>query len=220
MAIDDPVGKKAARVPVFYFPKRAKAVLARSQTLTLPEFRLDTNEAERVTDPLGVPAVPEASPPSASPSPKPRKGGKKKGKKDGKAAKPRGRELTPTQVAEMSLLGHQLFEMGRLDEARVVFEGLVGLGVKDAFPHTMLGTIYLALDDQERALALFEAALQVDRSDLAALVYRGEIRLNRGKVKPALEDLSRAIELGLGDDPFVERARRLMVMAQEVLKRR
>ncbi len=124
------------------------------------------------------------------------------------------------QVAERSVFGHRLFELGRLQEARAVFEGLVELELEDSFPHTMLGTIYLALGTQDRALALFEAALELDRDDLAALVYRGEIRLNRGKLKLALGDLNRALELGTGDDPFVERARRLIRMAQELAKRR
>jgi len=124
----------------------------------------------------------------------------------------------PTRLAEIALHGHQLFEMGRLEEARRVFEDLVGMEPRDSFPHTMLGTIYLALGDQDRALALFEAALQIDPGELSALVYRGEIRLNQGKVKPAMVDLNRAVTLGLGDDPFVDRARRLIRMAQERAK--
>lgn len=127
--------------------------------------------------------------------------------------------LSPQQVAEMSLYGHQLFEQGRVAEARVVFEGLVGMQVKDAFPHTMLGTIYLAQGEQQRAMALFDSALELDPGDLAARVYRGEIRLNRGKLRTALEDLERAIENGLGDDPFVERAKRLVRMAHELAQK-
>ncbi|MBI3186067.1 MAG: hypothetical protein HYZ28_28355 [Myxococcales bacterium] len=130
-----------------------------------------------------------------------------------------GQPVAPQQVAEMSLFGHHLFESGRLEEARVVFEGLVGMDVADAFPYTMLGTIYLALGDQDRALALFEAGLQIDERDLAARVYRAEIRLNRGKLKMALEDLHRAVEIGLGDDPFVDRAKRLLRLAQEMAAR-
>jgi cytochrome c-type biogenesis protein CcmH/NrfG len=124
----------------------------------------------------------------------------------------------PSRFAEVALHGHQLFEMGRLEEARRVFEDLVGMEPRDSFPHTMLGTIYLALGDQDRALALFEAALQIDPSELSALVYRGEIRLNQGKTKPALVDLNRAVSLGLGDDPFVDRARRLIRMAHDRAK--
>lgn len=128
--------------------------------------------------------------------------------------------LTPQQISEMSLFGHQLFEQGRLEEARVIFEGLVGVEVKDPFPYTMLGTIFLAFGDHDRALALFEAALTLDPEEIAALVYRGEIRLNRGKLKLALADLSQAAQMGPRDDPFVDRARRLLELAHGQLRRR
>src|SRR4051812_43531087 len=54
------------------------------------------------------------------------------------------KQMSRKQIAEVCLFGHHLFEAGRVQEAKVVFEGVVGLGVEDAFPHTMLGTIYLA----------------------------------------------------------------------------
>jgi predicted Zn-dependent protease len=126
----------------------------------------------------------------------------------------------PHEADELAAFGHRLFEMGKLDEARVIFEKLVSLGTTDAFVHTMLGTIYLALNDQERALALFQAALKADPDDLAAVVYRGEIRLNRGKLKLAMEDLSRAVTLAPSSDPFVERAKRLIKMGKAMGKKK
>ena len=117
------------------------------------------------------------------------------------------------RAAELAVFGHKLFEDGRLDEARQVFEGLVAAGVEDAFAHTMLGTIYLAKKDPERALALFEAALAIDPNDLAARVYRGEIRLAKGHPKLALEDLRRVAIKGPKDDPFTDRAKRLLRLA-------
>lgn len=129
------------------------------------------------------------------------------------------KSMSRAQIAEMSLFGHHLFESGQLDEARVVFEGIVDLGVQDAFPHTMLGTVYLAQGDPARALALFEAALAIDSKDIAARVYRGEIRLSAGKLRLALEDLHKSLELGAEDDPFVERARRLIRMAEDRARR-
>lgn len=130
------------------------------------------------------------------------------------------RSLTRRQLAEMAMFGHQLFESGRLDEARVVFEGLVALGSPDAFPHTMLGTVYLALGKQDRATALFEAALGIDPSDLAARVYRSEIRINAGQTKQALSELGKVISEGPKDDPFVERAVRLKQIVDDRARRK
>jgi pentatricopeptide repeat protein len=128
--------------------------------------------------------------------------------------------LSKRELAEVSVFGHGLFEEGRIDEARQVFEQLVAAGVEDAFPHTMLGTIYLAAREPDRALALFEAALALDPKDLAARVYRGEIRLHRGSLKQAVADLEQAYREGPEGDPFTERARRLLRKAADGTKRR
>lgn len=119
-------------------------------------------------------------------------------------------------MTELAALGHQLFTQGRVQEARAVFEGLVASGPRDSYSHTMLGTIYLALEAFDRALALFEAALEIDPADVPALVYRGEIRFKQRRLKPALDDFRRALELGDSEDPFVDRARRLLRMAKRM----
>ncbi|MGQ0506411.1 MAG: tetratricopeptide repeat protein [Myxococcaceae bacterium] len=199
--------KAPSRVPVHHFPKKGRVrrstrdSLARTEIIQLPAERPSkerTKVARKDTEPtLGVemPTQPRRS-----------SGGKKR-KITGSF------KLTPERIEDIALLGHRLFEEKRLDEAREVFEGLVAMGVEDAFPHTMLGTVYLAKGDASRALALFEAALTLDPADLAARVYRGEIRLTRGKVKLAIDDLQKAIDQGAPDDPFVDRARRLLKLA-------
>lgn len=130
------------------------------------------------------------------------------------------RNLSEKQIAELAIYGHHLFETGKLDEARVVFESLVGFGVKDAFPHTMLGTVYLAQGEPKLALALFEASLELDPNDVAARVYRGEIRLMENRPADAIEDLGAAVEQGDDADPFVERARTLLKSARAQLRKK
>ncbi len=217
----------------------------RATTLTIPEFRPEHPPDDLVTEPNYLAADKLADAARATPPwphrtrPAERKkspAAKGKAEKKKKRASPRrkstpaagaaaprkaegprpGRdEASPQRIAELSLKGHQLFEQGKLEDARELFERLVGQEPRDPFPYTMLGTIYLAKDSPDRALALFEAALEIDPDELAALVYRGEIRLNQGKLKPAMADLNRALGLGLGDDPFVDRARRLIRMLQD-----
>lgn len=125
------------------------------------------------------------------------------------------RQLSKRQLTEVAVEGHGYFERGELDTSRKLFEHLVALEPADAFPYTMLGTVFLALGQQDRALALFEAALGVDRKDLAARVYRGEVRLHRGRHKLAIDDLQRALDIGDADDPFVDRAKRLLKIARQ-----
>ncbi len=119
------------------------------------------------------------------------------------------------EIADMALFGHTLYARGRLREAQVVFESIVSREPDEAAAYTMLGAIYLALDDDARALALFDAALGLEGGDLAALVGRGEIRLRRGQPQAAVQDLERAIGADpSGRDPFSERARALLVLAK------
>ncbi|MFZ5441647.1 MAG: tetratricopeptide repeat protein [Myxococcota bacterium] len=116
--------------------------------------------------------------------------------------------------SELTRLGHEAFEAGRTEEAKTIFSSLVALGRRDAFAHTMLGTILLASQSLDEALAQFDAALELDPTDLAALVYRGEIRLSKRKLSAARGDLEKAVEVGASGDPFVARAKKLLTMAR------
>jgi predicted Zn-dependent protease len=151
---------------------------------------------------------------------------KAKRRKSG-SSMPKGR-LAPVPVSpdqqgdatsELMALGHALFEKGKVREAKIVFEGLSMSMPDDAFVRTMLGTVSLALNELPKALEYFEAALLLDPSDVAARVYRGELRLHRRKWRPAIEDFEHAIAHGLSTDPFVERARRLLKIAMKPARR-
>ncbi len=122
-------------------------------------------------------------------------------------------------TSELVALGHALFEKGKVREAKIVFEGLALSLPKDAFVRTMLGTVCLALNDLAKALEHFEAALVLDPHDMAARVYRGELRLHRRKFRPAIDDLEYAVLHGQANDPFVDRARRLLKMAKRAARR-
>lgn len=250
MASSPPQGQPRKPVTVIHFPKVGKSPPVRRPTVSITELRAvgrdeDATDPHVVVTPEPRPSGPRGPRPSGPRSPRPSgpRGGAKKGPSFAEAAKmgsPSMRRTkshdalpeahvghvdlkkhhTPQEAADLAAFGHKLFEMGKLDEARVIFEKLVGADTRDAFVHTMLGTVYLAMNAQEKALALFQAALKIDPDDLAAVVYRGEIRLNRGKLKAALEDLTRAVTLAPQTDPFVERAKRLMRMAKALAKKK
>jgi hypothetical protein len=128
--------------------------------------------------------------------------------------------LDRQQLNELALVGHKLFERGKVAQARAVFEALVAIGISDAFPYTMLGTVYLAQGNPSRALALFEAALRMDAKDVAARVYRGEIKAQTGKHKEALSDFDQVVRQGKKEDPFVQRARQLSRITADLAKKR
>lgn len=190
--------RKPARVDVIHFPKRKPAGApprSVTRTQTIPEVQVAeepaTESGERLED----------------------------GRRRSRGARLRSTDNRPAARAPdygaMMQLGHELFESGRVYEARVVFEGLLAAGHRDAFCYTMLGTVSLALKDFDRALELFDQALAIDPADMAALVYRAELRLKRKRAAKAVKDLELALELGAPDDPFTERARRLLALARK-----
>jgi tetratricopeptide (TPR) repeat protein len=230
------------RVEVVYFPKRGKVKSRAEAALTdLPTelftfndpptepllladlqkaiARAERGEQPRRTTPLNVPAV--GSVRGKSPTKTPVKVPKTRAatKELMVQLKRGGKKPSRQMVGELSLKGHSLFESGRLHEARNVFQALVDAQVDEAFPYTMLGTIHMAIGQLQDALELFQKALAIDPRELSALVYRGEIRLMKGQVEAALKDLNRAIGLGRGRDPFVERAKKLIHLAQRPSKR-
>jgi tetratricopeptide (TPR) repeat protein len=223
-------------VPIHYFPKRPPPQKLKADERPTEELRVPLGLTRGATLEIEPPI---AAQPTTDP-PDPKKGRKRKRKgapevaaePDGggaEAAEPldlpgwlangapetRLQGLSRRQIAEICVFGHHLFETSRIQEAKVVFEGVVGLGVDDAFPHTMLGTIYLSQGEPRRALPLFEAAIKLDPRDVAAWVYRGEIRLQEGHLRQGLSDLRKACGLAAPADPFVARAKKLMTWATQ-----
>jgi Tfp pilus assembly protein PilF len=186
--------RKPTPVDVVFFPKRA-AKAERSGTKTIPEI-----------------ALPEVAAQAAAPAQvKKRTRSGEHRRNTPREVLPRGGDSLPTDaLADMVALGHELFSMGKVNEARVVFEGLVISNPDDSFAHTMLGTIHLARNDLDAALGAFEKAISLDPDDVPARVYRGEIRLNKRKLRGAAEDFAWALKLAAESDPFAERARRLL----------
>jgi hypothetical protein len=158
--------------------------------------------------------IPEEQITEPAPAPVPaKKAGKPSRPRTVKKKDPRG--LSRAKLAELSKVGHKLFKQKRYEEVKKLFGALVAAKVKDPFPYTMLGTVYLAQKQPHQALGFFESALGVDPRDVPALVYRGEIRLKQGQLRGAVEDLARAVREGDSENPFVVRAKRLLKVARD-----
>jgi cytochrome c-type biogenesis protein CcmH/NrfG len=194
--------RKLTPVQVVYFPKKSTRTVSRTQTI--PELFLGDDPKTEEFDTSEL------------------KRGKRRTKSGSfgrvtlsdETQAPEQREAH----ADMAALGHELFSRGRVAEAKVIFEGLAA-NAADAFTFTMLGTIHLAQNELDKALGRFEEALELDPEDLAALVYRAEIRLQKKRFRQAVDDLQRAIGLGRSGEPFVDRARRLLQVARRAMKR-
>src|SRR5690606_29170877 len=80
---------------------------------------------------------------------------------------------------------------GRLESARVIFEGLVACNPRDGGARAALGTVYEKLGQRHLALDAFDAALALAPEHPVALLSRGELRLRIGDAR-GLADLQAA----------------------------
>lgn len=123
------------------------------------------------------------------------------------------------QTAALLLAGHQLFEQGRLNDARDIFVGLALLDRNNPYVHGILGAIYQKMENYDVALSFYNMALNLHPEDLISLTNRGEVFLKLGKFKEAAADLKKAIELDLDQNhPAGNRARLLITMTREALE--
>lgn len=101
--------------------------------------------------------------------------------------------ITSGEARAIAQAGCELSAAGRLEEARILFQGLVATNPKDAGAHAALGTVYQRLGRSEDARASYDAALALSPRHPVALSNRGELRLRAGD-RGGQEDLARAAE--------------------------
>lgn len=109
--------------------------------------------------------------------------------------------MTWQEAKGIAQVGCDLASAGRLEEARVIFEGLVAGNPKDSAMQSALGTVYQKLGRLDEAKAAYDAALDLDPRNPVALGNRGELRLKGGD-NQGFGDLARAVEA----DPHGETA--------------
>lgn len=106
--------------------------------------------------------------------------------------------------------GYTLFLNGKIQDAQVVFEGLVAIDPRNDYYYRALGVVYHRRGDAERAIRQFTNALKVAPSSVAAYVNRAEVHISRRDFEAALEDLDKGIRATRSpDEPIVRKARAL-----------
>jgi tetratricopeptide (TPR) repeat protein len=111
---------------------------------------------------------------------------------------------------EIATLAAAFYAADRLEEARVLFEGLCGIAGGDARYHNALGAVLLRQKRSGEALAALDRALKLDEANLEAWVNRAEAHLLRGQYQEAAADMRRAIALDPGKtSPAANRARQM-----------
>ena len=128
--------------------------------------------------------------------------------------------LTKEQLYEIARKGYQLIETGRLEEAKVIYKGLVAADPYDSVFHCQLGGIYFKEKDIDKAFIEFDDSIRLNFANVDALAGRGEIYLMQEKFEEGIADLKKAIE----NDPKGEkqssiRARGLLLSLRNAMEK-
>ena len=129
--------------------------------------------------------------------------------------------ISGPEMLEMAVTGFAMYEQGRYREAKVIFDGLAALDPKESYYRTALGAVYLAQDKLDEAHGEFDAAIKLNKEDIAAFVNRGEVRLRKGLILEAATDFKAAVDLDPENkDPLSLHAQTLAAATLETLEKR
>jgi tetratricopeptide (TPR) repeat protein len=120
--------------------------------------------------------------------------------------------MTFEEAKAIAQVGCELAAAGRLEEARILFEGLVEGNPKDSAARAALGTVYQKLGRIEDALKEYSAALERDPRNPVALVSRGELYLRQGDRK-GFTDVANAVEADPNGETSAGRRAKALVRA-------
>ena len=101
--------------------------------------------------------------------------------------------LTFERARSIARIGCDLAAAGRLEEARVIFSGLLAMNPKDSGAAAALGTVFHKLGRADDARKAYDEALAADPNNPVALGNRGELRLMTGDAR-GIEDLIAAVK--------------------------
>ncbi|MBJ6759408.1 tetratricopeptide repeat protein [Myxococcaceae bacterium JPH2] len=120
--------------------------------------------------------------------------------------------MTFEEAKAIAQVGCELAAAGRLDEARILFEGLVEGNPRDSAARAALGTVYQKLGRLDEAVAEYSAALARDAANPVALANRGELYLRKGE-RQGFTDLANAVEVDPHGETAAGRRARALVKA-------
>lgn len=113
-----------------------------------------------------------------------------------------------TKLAE---IGYKLFNQGKLERARRIFEGLLALAPREPYFLLAMGAIAQRQERVEEAERWYSGVLASTPANVVALVNRAEARLALGKLKQAAVDLVAACRADpTAREPGTRRAQALL----------
>ena len=115
--------------------------------------------------------------------------------------------LSEEEMHAVASQAYFLFLQGKVEAARVIFEGLVAIDPRNAYYYRALGTIYWRLKDPIKALKQLTYAIRVSPTDVSAYINRAEIYIATQQFPQARLDLAAALQHAKPTDvPLVKKA--------------
>ncbi len=115
--------------------------------------------------------------------------------------------ITRTEAYGMANAAQRFLDIGQVDRARAIVEGLVVLNPQDGYFHAFLGALKGQKGDEDGALECYSNAIRLDDKNLAARLNRAELLLGKGDIEAAIADLAAATKLDpQGATPLGKRA--------------
>ena len=126
-------------------------------------------------------------------------------------------ELTPELVKALAEHGYLLYEEGKYESARVIFEALATVNSSDPNIQKLLGSIYQIQNKWDAAYYHYTQSLRMAPNDIFVVANRGETLIHMQRPREAAEDLKRAIALDPdGTNPVGRRARALFANLSKI----
>ncbi len=124
------------------------------------------------------------------------------------------------EYRELRHMAYRYRKEGKYKRAIALLEGIVALGVREAYDFQALGALYLQMDRPKAALKYLDFALKLDRQDLPTHLNRTKAYLMKGDVREGmrLARLLTSVENHIGElaealvmayEPLLESAERV-----------
>ncbi len=121
--------------------------------------------------------------------------------------------LNSEELYAISSQGYTFFLQGKIQPARVIFEGLVAIDPKNAYYYRALGVIYWRGQEPQKALKQFTYAIRVAPAEVASYINRAEVFVANKQFDDARSDLQHALENARPSDEALSRkARAILTM--------
>ena len=105
-------------------------------------------------------------------------------------------ELTPQLYKSLAEYGYLLYEQGKYDSARVIFEALAAVNSSDPNIQKFLGSIYQIQSKWDAAYYHYTQSLKVAPNDIFVIVNRGETLIHMQRPREAAEDFETCDSIG------------------------